>query len=85
MNTTALINILSTIPPLELAAVKMLKEQRRLTGQPWPRVENRVGLVRVTKELIDYSKRCETARKRLATLPPVPLKQADELTAGYCL
>ena len=85
MNTSTFVNILSQIPPVELSAVSLLRKQRRRTGELWPRVGSRLELVRVTKELIDYSKRCEAALNRLADLRPIPLRYADDLTAGFCL
>ena len=68
-----LVDVLSALPPLELAGVVLLREYRA-TGAL---TRDTPGLGEATRQLIDYTKTCERTADALGKLGPVTANDAD--------
>jgi len=71
---------LTTVAPVELLGMGLLRQQPHLIGTP-PSIPRSV-LVEAVTEIVAYTGRCAAAVRQLANLTPIPLTTASVLEFG---
>ncbi|MBN1121800.1 MAG: hypothetical protein JXJ17_12030 [Anaerolineae bacterium] len=72
LSSTALKDILSSVEPVELKGVALLR-QYTPTSSLIPTAATSDELVEATIEIIDYTRACEASLRRLTGLRPIPV------------
>lgn len=85
MQNNPLVELLTSLAPLELEAVTLLPGLRAATGEWFPTsltAEARTQVIDATVELVAYTRRCAEMARRLSQVPPIPLRNVSLVEFG---
>ena len=74
---------LAGIEAVDLLGLRLLQQHQPAADSWFPQDVDPDELVAATTELVDYTRECERAIKRLHRLPPIPLE--DRAVEEFCL
>ena len=86
MTIEKLTDILLGLPEHESRAVRVLRQQRQITGELYPHIESKVERVRLVDDLVATSNAAARLGEAVCELRPIPVKAIhnDDIEA-WCL